>query len=66
MPNEMYRHATKREEDLLGTRWCTHCRFRRQVEGGKWISLEGRMRRRWKCAQCLANMKARAARTADT
>lgn len=64
MPNEMYQHITRREEELFGTRWCSHCRDRRPSEGGIWKVINGGKNRRWQCASCVENQKKRAARGA--
>jgi hypothetical protein len=66
MPNELYQHVTKREEELLGTRWCSHCRHRRQAAGGVWKLLNQGKNRRWQCATCVENQKGRAVPTAKT
>jgi hypothetical protein len=53
------RIAADKLADEHGVRYCTNCMQTKRVENGKWTVYDNGLRRRWKCAPCVAKIKAR-------
>ena len=59
MPNELSKQATEAAARVTGQMYCTNCASIRPKAGGIWKIMDQGRRRRFKCAQCVANQKAR-------
>lgn len=60
-PNETYRQVIKADRTISGQMFCSHCQARRPSAGGIWKIVNNGKNRRWKCSDCVARAKARAA-----
>lgn len=54
--DEMYKHITQKQNEILGRQYCSSCNSMMPPEGGRIYKIKPR---RWICKGCAARMDAR-------